>query len=217
MEIDLPRGELAIKLVYCGPALSGKTTNLARLSAGAAAHSRGRLLSPGPAGERTLFFDLLPLHFRLAGLVVKIRVYTVPGQEMHRAARKLVLAGVDGIAFVADSRVSEAGVASSALADLRSSLTELGLEPGSIPIVFQFNKRDLPDVRSSTELAALDAPERPVFAASALHGDGVLPTFFGLCRATWESLDRRHGLCDRFGLSTDSFLRELAALFEQPR
>ncbi len=214
MEIDDERRELSLKLVYYGPALSGKTTNLQKLHARAAAQSRGRLMSLDTQQDRTLFFDLLPLHFTAEdGVVVKIRVFTVPGQVMHNATRRVVLQGVDGIAFIADSRVSETGAVNDAFANLRHNLRENGLDPERVPIVVQLNKRDLPNVRGPEELSLLEQRGKPVFTACALNDEGVLPTFIGLCKLTFEELDRRHDLARRFGLASDSFLRELAALF----
>jgi signal recognition particle receptor subunit beta len=215
VEIDPDRRELSIKLVYYGPALSGKTTNLRKLHARAEAQSRGRLLLLDTQNDRTLFFDLLPLHFRAAAadVVVKLRVYTVPGQVVHNATRKVVLLGADGIAFIADSRVSETDAANAAFANLKQNLREHGLDPDATPMVLQFNKRDLPDVRTSEELALLEEKGRPVFAACALRDEGVLPTFLGLCKVTWEALERRHDVSTKFGLSREGFLSEVAALF----
>jgi len=221
VEIDLERRELAIKLVYYGPALSGKTTNLQKLHARAEAQSRGRLLSLDTQQDRTLFFDLLPLHFRAGApgsgatepVVVKLRVYTVPGQVEHNATRKVVLQNADGIAFIADSRVSEIQAANEAFMNLKHNLRENGIDPDTMPMVLQFNKRDLPNVRTSEELARLEERGRPVYAACALRDEGVLATFFGLCKVTWDDLDRRHDLTARFGLAADAVLREVAALF----
>jgi signal recognition particle receptor subunit beta len=215
VELYLERRELAIKLVYYGPALSGKTTNLKKLHARAEAQSRGRLMSL-EGQERTLFFDLLPLHVRLGTsepVVVKLRVYTVPGQVEHNATRKVVLQNVDGIAFVADSRTSQIDAANAAFANLKHNLRDHGLDPDAVPMVLQFNKRDLPDVRSADELAKLEERGRPVYAASALRDEGVLATFFGLCKVTWDDLERRHQLKDQLGIGLDAFQRAVAALF----
>ena len=212
--IDLAEREITLKLVYYGPALSGKTTNLRNIHERAEAQSRGRMLVLDTQADRTLFFDLLPLHFTAEdGFVVRVRVYTVPGQVMHNATRKVVLQDVDGVAFVADSRVSETSAVNDAFANLRENLRENGIDPDKVPVVVQMNKRDLPNVRAPEELAPLQQRGKPVLTASALHDEGVLPTFFALCRLTFEELDRRHGLSRRFGLTVEFFLRELAALF----
>src|SRR5919197_1145884 len=108
VQIDFGQREVAIKLVYYGPALSGKTTNLQRIHERIDERSRGQLMTLDTRDDRTLFFDLLPLSFRAAtGLRLKLKLYTVPGQVIHNATRKIVLAGADGVAFIADSQVSE--------------------------------------------------------------------------------------------------------------
>jgi signal recognition particle receptor subunit beta len=213
VHVDPEQREIAIKLVYYGAALSGKTTNLKTLHAHADARSRGRLLSLDSQSDRTLFFDLLPLHFRAGDVTVKVRVYTVPGQVMHNATRKIVLQAVDGVAFVADSRRSEVAATGEAFANLKENLRENGLDPDAVPIVVQFNKRDLPDIRSDEELARVETRGRPVYAACALQGEGVLKTFFALARLTWDDLERRHGLAARFHITRDAFLETLGAVF----
>ena len=214
MDIDEERRELLIKLVYYGPALSGKTTNLRKLHERIAAGAGARIMSLETAEDRTLLFDLLPLHFRVEpGVVVKLRVYTVPGQVMHNATRKVVLRGADGVAFIADARLAECDAVDEAFANLKQNLRENGRDPEAVPIAFQFNKRDLPDVRSDDDLAAFGRRGKLVFSACALKDDGVLPTFLGLCELTWSDLERRHDLVRRFGIAPATFRRELAALF----
>jgi signal recognition particle receptor subunit beta len=207
------RRELAIKLVYYGPALSGKTTNLKMLHAHAAPSARGRLMSLETETDRTLFFDLLPLHLRAGGATVKIRVYTVPGQVMHNATRKLVLANVDGVAFIADARPSELAATNEAFQNLKDNLRENGLDPETVPIVLQFNKRDLPGARSDEELAKLETRGRPVYGATAVRDEGVLRTFLGLVEITWDDLDRRHNLGDQLGIARAELLAKVEALF----
>jgi mutual gliding-motility protein MglA len=213
VHLDPEQREIAIKLVYYGAALSGKTTNLKMLHARAAAQSRGRLLSLDAQSDRTLFFDLLPLHFRAGDVTVKLRVYTVPGQVMHNATRKVGLQSAAGVAFIADSRRSEVGATAEAFVNLKENLRENGLDPEAVPMVVQFNKRDLPDVRSDDELARVEHRGRPVFSACAVRDEGVLKTFFALAKLTWEDLERRHGLATRFQLSTESFLETLGGVF----
>lgn len=213
MHLDPEQREIAIKLVYYGAALSGKTTNLKMLYAHADARSRGRLLTLDAQSDRTLFFDLLPLHFRAGNVNVKVRVYTVPGQVMHNATRKIVLASADGVAFVADSRRSEVVATSEAFANLKENLRENGLDPELVPLVVQFNKRDLPDVRTDEDLARVERRGQPVVAASAKHDEGVLKTFFALARLTWEDLEKKHHLAERFQISRDAFLEMLGAVF----
>lgn len=215
MHLSPERRELAIKLVYYGAALSGKTTNLKMLHAHAAPDARGRLMSLETQADRTLFFDLLPLHLRAGDVTVKIRVYTVPGQVMHNATRKVVLSGADGVAFVADARVSEMVEANEAFQNLKDNLRENGLDPEAVPMVLQFNKRDLPGGRSDEELARLETRGRPVFGATALRDEGVLRTFLGLVELTWDDLERRHGLSTTLGIGRDELLAKVAALFQR--
>jgi mutual gliding-motility protein MglA len=211
VQIDFQQREIAIKLVYYGPALSGKTTNLQQLHSRVHESSRGRLMTLDTRDDRTLFFDLLPLTFRSAGgLKLKLKLYTVPGQVMHNSTRKIVLQGADGVAFIADSQLSESKANTDAYQNLKSNLKELGIDRKTFPMVIQFNKRDLPDVRSEDELAevARNGPE-PVYRAVALRGDGVLPTFYGLLRLTWDALDRKFDFAGKFGLHKGEFLSSL--------
>lgn len=211
MELDFAARALTIKLVYYGPALSGKTTNLKALHALVAPDARGRLMTLDTRDDRTLFFDLLPLRFTSAsGLSVCLKVFTVPGQVIHNATRRLVLAGADGVAFIADSRVSETREGASAFVNLRQNLTDNGLNPDAMPIVIQFNKRDLPNIRSDEEIDSLAKQgKEPVFKAVAMRGDGVLQTFLGLLRITCEALEKKHRLEDKFQLRADELLESL--------
>jgi signal recognition particle receptor subunit beta len=214
MFLDTQQREISIKLVYYGPALSGKTTNLQKLHAAAEAQSRGRLMSLDTTADRTLFFDLLPLHFKAGGVSVKLKIYTVPGQVMHNATRKIVLRGADGVAFIADSRLAEQQANHEAFSNLKQNLREIGLEPDEIPLIVQYNKRDLPDVCSDADLArAAEQQRAPVLTASAIKGEGVLTTFFALARSTWDYLEKRHSLATTFGLAKDDFLAKLGGLF----
>src|SRR5262249_8611943 len=129
VQLDYGAREVAIKLVYYGPALSGKTTNLQQIHRRIDERSRGTLMTLDTRDDRTLFFDLLPISFRAAsGLKVKLKLYTVPGQVMHNTTRKIVLQGADGVAFVADSQVSETRANNEAYANLRSNLREQGID-----------------------------------------------------------------------------------------
>lgn len=211
-QIDFQRREVAIKLVYYGPALSGKTTNLAMLHERVDPGARGRLLTLDTKDDRTLFFDLLPIYFKSqSGLTIKVRLFTVPGQVIHNSTRRLVLQGADGVAFIADSRVAETRHNNESYANLKANLRDNGLDPAQTPIVIQFNKRDLPGIRSDAELAKIAARGRePIFRASAIAGQGVVATFFGLLRTTWVRLDERDQLGERFGISRADFLESLA-------
>jgi len=211
VQIDFQQREVAIKLVYYGPALSGKTTNLQMLHERVDPTARGRLLTLDTKDDRTLFFDLLPIFFKSkSGLTIKVRLFTVPGQVIHNSTRRLVLQGVDGVAFIADSRVAETKNNNESYANLKTNLRDNGIDPAQMPIVIQFNKRDLPGIRSDAELANIAARGRePIFPASAIAGEGVVETFFGLLGLTWTSLDRRYELGERFGVSREEFMASL--------
>jgi signal recognition particle receptor subunit beta len=157
VQLDFAAREVTIKLVYYGPALSGKTTNLVSLHAQAGADTRGRLMTLETQDDRTLFFDLLPLTFRAkdGDVSLRIKLFTVPGQPIHAATRRLVLQGADGVALIADSRVSETQRNAEAFFDLRQNLRDNGIELSKMPLVIQFNKRDLPEIRSDEELSRL--------------------------------------------------------------
>src|SRR5690349_21051199 len=138
--------------------------------------------------DRTLFFDLLPLNFVAgSGLTVRLKQFTVPGQVIHNATRRLVLQGADGVAFIADSQRAETKANAAAFLNLKQNLKDNGLDPAKIPTVIQFNKRDLPDVRSDEEIDALaQKGKEPVYKAVATSGGGVLETFLGLVAVTWD-------------------------------
>lgn len=213
MQLDFSAREVTVKLVYYGPALSGKTTNLVALHERAGADTRGRLMTLETQNDRTLFFDLLPLTFRAAGgdVSLRLKVFTVPGQPIHAATRKLVLQGADGVALIADSRISETQSNADSFLDLRDNLQGAGIAMGEMPLVIQFNKRDLPDVRPSEELARLAAQSKePVYPAVATEGRGVVETFLGLLGLTWDRLDRTHGLSARLHLDSAELLASAA-------
>jgi signal recognition particle receptor subunit beta len=206
--------ELALKVVYSGPALSGKTTNLQMLHQMLDPRARGRLMSLDTADDRTLFFDLLPVFFQArGGLNVKVKIFTVPGQVMHRSTRRIVLAGADAVAFVADSQLAEARANAEAWQSLQHDMRDNGLDPDRTPLVVQFNKRDMPAVRSDAELDALRAQSpQPIVTAVAIRGEGVIETLFLLLRLAFRAVSAEHGLQERFGLAETEFLR---AVFER--
>ncbi len=213
MQINFGGREIAIKLVYYGPALSGKTTNLRSLHQLTSDEARGRLMTLETKDDRTLFFDMLPLMFRAegvspsSGMTLRIKIFTVPGQVLHASTRRLVLQGADGIAFIADSQVSETEHNAASFLDLRRNLGELSLSLKTMPVVIQFNKRDLPKVRSDEEIVALASRGRePVFKAAAVNGQGVLETFFGLLHTTWSKLEAEHRLAGMLGIEPDALL-----------
>jgi len=211
-QVDFQAREIAVKLVYYGPAMSGKTTNLVKIHERLDSRRRGRLLSLDTKEDRTLYFDLLPLAFKSAnGVTVKVKLFTVPGQVIHNTTRKVVLQGCDGVAFIADSQIAEAKNNNDSFANLRQNLRENRLDTENIPIVIQFNKRDLPRVRSDEDLRKIAAKgKEPIFPATAMNGEGVPETFLGLCATTWDALELRIGLGSKHGIAKAEFLESLA-------
>lgn len=212
MQLNVQHRELHLKLVYYGPALSGKTTNLQALHAMVPRQQAGRLMTLETRDDRTLFFDLLPVFVRSdSGFKVKVKLYTVPGQVIHETTRRLVLQGADGIVFVADSQISETEANKQSFANLRQNMAANGL-PDSTPLVIQFNKRDLPDVRSEAELKAFaQRRSTPIFRSVAIRGEGVRETLSGLIRLVMGDLEQRHSIESMLRMTTDQFLAQLFA------
>jgi signal recognition particle receptor subunit beta len=207
--------QMTAKIVYYGPGLCGKTTNLQHIHRRTAPRSRGEMISLETETDRTLFFDLLPLSFNTSsGLTVRVKLFTVPGQVIHNSTRKLVLQGADGVAFIADSQVQEIRANQASFKDLRRNLKENGLDPSKLPLVIQYNKRDLPNIRSEEEIMRMAAMgKEPTLLATATHGTGVMETFLGLVGATWEHLEREHHLKERFGLDHQSVMDDFKKRF----
>lgn len=206
---DQDDNSLVFKLVYYGPAQSGKTTNLLRLHDLLAPQFKGELMTLETQGDRTLFFDLLPLGFRApSGLLIKFRLFTVPGQVAHDGTRKAVLSRADGVVFVADSdRTQETNNAES-FQTLADNCVRVGLDFERLPLVVQFNKQDLLTAIPQDEVRARwsDAPWPLVFA-SALQGEGVMETFEALLHALWRRHADETELASRHGLDEAAFLR----------
>jgi signal recognition particle receptor subunit beta len=186
--------QMAAKIVYYGPGLCGKTTNLSYIYAKTAPGSRGEMVSLETETDRTLFFDLLPLEVgKVGGFRTRLQLYTVPGQVFYNTTRKLVLKGVDGVVFVADSQkpMAEANVES--FRNLEENLAELGLEIAAIPLVIQYNKRDLKNILTVDELtAALNRDGRwEGYEAVAVQGLGVFETLKAITKNTLKTLRRR--------------------------
>jgi signal recognition particle receptor subunit beta len=203
--------EITLKLVYYGPALSGKTTNLQVIHQFMRTESRGRLMTLDTADDRTLFFDLLPVFFKTkSGFKVKLKLYTVPGQVMHNSTRRIVLSGADGIVFVADSQRAEAKNNNTAWRGLMDNLKENGIDADDIPIVIQFNKRDLPNVRTDEELEELKVKgKEPIFPAVAIRGEGVVEPLFALLKLAFRNLNKKHDFAGKFDLTEKEFLRNI--------
>ena len=186
--------QMAAKVVYYGPGLCGKTTNLHHIYGRTAPGSRGEMVSLETETDRTLFFDLLPLDVGvIGGFKTRVQLYTVPGQVFYNTTRKLVLKGVDGIVFVADSQraMKEANVES--LANLKTNLAEIGIKLEEIPLVLQYNKRDLANILSVEELEASLNGDRlsEAYEACAVLGQGVFETLKAISRLTLRSLKKR--------------------------
>ncbi|MCA9530903.1 MAG: gliding motility protein [Myxococcales bacterium] len=208
MQLDFAAKQLTLKLVYYGPALSGKTTNLQALHRLVAPTARGQLMTLETREDRTLFFDLLPLTAQLSdALQVRLKVFTVPGQLVHNATRRIILQGVDGVAFIADSQIIETRHNQEAFREMCGHLQANGLSVEDLPMVLQLNKRDLPNIRSDEELRALSARTRePVIPSIATQGVGVVETLLSLLDLVWLDLDRKHGLQAKFGVSSEALL-----------
>lgn len=211
MQIDFEKREIKLKVVYYGPALSGKTTNLVSIHAMCTPSNRGKLMTLETRDDRTLFFDLLPLHFESeSGLSITVKVFTVPGQVIHNATRRLVLQGADSVAFIADSRTSEIQANQASFLNLKENLKENGLNIKTMPLAIQFNKRDLPGIRTDAEIDSMaEKGNEPVFKAIATQGTGVAETFLGLIEITWERLNIWHDLAGKFGVDGKRLLASL--------
>lgn len=213
-QVDFAERQLTLKFVYYGPPLSGKTSNLRALHGKVDKLNRGRLMTLDTRDDRTLFFDLLPIFFRAGqapastAFSFRIKVYTVPGQPVHEATRKVVLAGCDGIVFVADSHPDQRVANRQSWDNLVANLAALGLD--RIPILVQYNKRDLPEAVPLAEADRFGDPTRALTEASAKQGDGVVATFFELAARAWSYLDGDLKLVERTGLDATSFRRALA-------
>ena len=185
--------QMTAKIVYYGPGLCGKTTNLQAIHNRTAPQSRGEMVSLETETDRTLFFDLLPLEVGvIGGMKVRLQLYTVPGQVFYNATRKLVLKGVDGVVFVADSQKIALDANMESLANLKTNLSELGLTTEQVPIVFQYNKRD---IRNILPVDALEKELNPEgarhFEAAALHGVGVFETLKAISRVAIGSVRKK--------------------------
>ena len=180
MFINWKRRELNLKIVYYGPAMSGKTTNLQIIHSRTNPKIRGDLVSLKTRGDRTIFFDFLQLELgQIKGLKPKFNLYTVPGQVIYAASRKLVLQGADGVVFVVDSQTSRLVDNVYSFRAMRQHLAELGLDPQRVPCVIQLNKRDLPDVAPVSALQRyfrVYDDDMLTFESVAIQGTGVFET-----------------------------------------
>ena len=195
VQINFAQKSVTVKIVYYGPGMSGKTTNLEIVHQRAPEASRGELTSISTDGDRTLFFDFMPLDLgTVAGMRTQFQIYTVPGQVYYNSTRKLVLQGVDGVIFVADSSASMVEENLESLKNLADNLADYGKDLAELPLVIQYNKRDLPDAMSVEELDQLLNPGGlPSFEAVANTGQGVFPTLKALAARVLESVHRTSG------------------------
>lgn len=206
-EFDDQRNSLTVKLVYYGPALGGKTTNLTRLHDFLHPQLRGEMMVLDTQNDRTLFFDLLPLGMTApSGLTVKLKIFTVPGQVAHDSTRKAVLSRADGVVFVADSQRTQAHNNAASFENLAENAARVGLDFERLPLVVQFNKRDLPEIETEEEiLQRWGRTPWPVFFGCALDGRGVVDTFRAVLERVYDALDARFALHTDHGLSRGAF------------
>ena len=170
--------EINCKIVYYGPGLCGKTTNLQYIYERTNPEAKGKMISLATETDRTLFFDFLPLALgEIRGFKTRFHLYTVPGQVFYDASRKLILKGVDGVVFVADSQIARLEANQESLENLRTNLAEQGYSLDKIPFVVQYNKRDMPEIASVEELSELLNPQKvPEYEGVARTGVGVFDT-----------------------------------------
>jgi hypothetical protein len=205
--------KLTLKVVFYGPALSGKTTNLMQLHTLLNPERKGELMVLETRDDRTLFFDMLPIGLRgSSGLDLRLKLYTVPGQVQHDSTRKAVLSRADGVIFVADSQTNQQDNNAIAFGNLEENLEKVGLDIDTVPMAVQFNKRDLPYVVDEAELQSwwAETPWAPLAMASALKGEGVLPTFRTLLERLYTRVDEEFRLADQHGISRRQFVDRLS-------
>ena len=182
--------EINCKIVYYGPGLCGKTTNLQYIYERTNPEAKGKMISLATETDRTLFFDFLPLALgEIRGFKTRFYLYTVPGQVFYDASRKLILKGVDGVVFVADSQVARMEANQESVENLRTNLAEQGYSLDKVPYVMQYNKRDMPDIATCEELRELlNTTNVPDFEACARTGVGVFDTLKAVAKLVLTEL-----------------------------
>jgi len=192
--INYSSREINCKIVYYGPGLCGKTTNLQYIYRKTNPDQKGKLISLATETERTLFFDFLPLALGdIKGFRVRFHLYTVPGQVFYAASRKLILKGVDGVVFVADSQIERLEANMESLEDLRINLAEQGYELDKLPFTFQHNKRDLPNIAPVDQMNAILNPNgMQYFEAVAMTGQGVFETLKSVAKQVLFELKKHY-------------------------
>lgn len=208
------QNRLTIKLVYYGPAQSGKTTNLMRLHDILRTDLKGEIMIMETTNDRTLFFDLLPVGFKTpTGMLIKFKLFTVPGQVIHDSTRKAVLSRSDGVVFVADSQMTQSFNNGESFENLENNARHVGLDFDNLPLVVQYNKRDLPDIISQDEvLERWQQAPWPVVFSSALTGKGVITTLQGLLKQVYDALNQEFEFQQKHHLTRDMFVNETLGL-----
>jgi signal recognition particle receptor subunit beta len=191
--INYSSREINCKIVFYGPGLCGKTTNLQYIYKKTNPDSKGKMISLATETERTLFFDFLPLALgEIRGFKTRFHLYTVPGQVFYDASRKLILKGVDGVVFVADSQIERMEANIESIENLRINMAEQEYDLDKVPFVIQYNKRDLPNVVPLEEMKkALNPRSVPDFEAVAMEGVGVFDTLKAIAKMVIMELKRR--------------------------
>jgi len=207
-EVDEKEKRILVKVVYYGPALSGKTTNLMQLHDILNPAKCGELMTFETKGDRTILFDLLPLMVKSeSDFRIKIKLFTVPGQVAHDATRKAVLSRADAVVFVADSQMSQSMSNFESFDNLEKNAGRVGLDFDNLPLVIQFNKRDLKDIISEEEVLDRWQPTGlPITFSSALYGRGVKETFKAVLKQTYLRLNSIYRLKEKYSVSEESFM-----------
>lgn len=207
-ELSEKEKRIGLKIVYYGPALSGKTTNLMQLHDILNPAMCGEFMCFETKGDRTLFFDLLPIMVKSeTGFRIKIKLFTVPGQVAHDATRKAVLSRADAVVFVADSQVSQSMSNFESFDNLEKNVGRVGLDFENLPLVIQFNKRDLKDIISQEAVLERWRPTGlPITFSSALYGEGVKDTLDEVLKQTFQRLDTSYQLRDKYSVREENFL-----------
>ncbi|NWF97729.1 MAG: GTPase domain-containing protein [Nitrospirae bacterium] len=192
--INYSSREINCKIVYYGPGLCGKTTNLQFIYRRTNPEQKGKLISLATETERTLFFDFLPLALGdIKGFKIRFHLYTVPGQVFYAASRKLILKGVDGVVFVADSQIERTESNIESLEDLKINLSEQGYDLDKLPFAMQYNKRDLPNIVPVADLEKLlNYRKVPSFEAVAVTGKGVFETLKAVAKQVLFELKKHY-------------------------
>jgi signal recognition particle receptor subunit beta len=191
--INYAAREINCKIVYYGPGLCGKTTNIQFIHRRTRENAKGKLISLATETDRTLFFDFMPLELgTIRGFKARFHLYTVPGQVFYEASRKMILKGADGVVFVADSQEVRMDANVDSVETLKSNLRDHGFDPNSVPYVLQLNKRDLPTAMERAELEQnLAFRQEPVFEAVATDGSGVFETLKAVIKQVLQDLKKR--------------------------